>query len=246
MASPRPRTGCSSWLPIFVFLHRVLVPQGLGIFVPIAAACLALTAAIVWFRALARFWSRPMAWRQFKPGRVTSAALAAAVCLGAFLLIPLPCRIRAPGVLEPAGALRVYVSTPGTLESAAVAGQRVSTGDVIAQLEDEVLRREIQRLSGEERVAQIRVNNLQARLADEPDAAAQLQVAEEMLADVREQLRQRKQDEKALTLVAPGSGIGYGAARSAPRIKPMSRTCQPGPELRWKRKTRSAIWSAER
>ncbi len=194
-------------IAVFVFLHRVLVPQGLGIFVPIAAACLALTAAIVWFRALARFWSRPMAWRQFKPGRVTSAALAAAACLGAFLLIPLPCRIRAPGVLEPAGALRVYVSTPGALESAVVAGQRVNTGDVVAQLEDEVLHREIQRLSGDERVAQIRVNNLQARLADEPDAAAQLQVAEEMLADVREQLRQRKQDEKALTLVVPGTGL---------------------------------------
>jgi hypothetical protein len=83
----------------------------------------------------------------------------------------------------------------------------VNAGDVVAQLEDEVLHREIQRLAGEERVAQIRVNNLQARLADEPEAAAQLQVAEEMLADVREQLRQRKQDEKALTLVAPGNGL---------------------------------------
>jgi putative peptide zinc metalloprotease protein len=192
---------------VFVFLHRVLVPQGFGVLVPIAAACLALTAAIVWFRALARFWRRPMAWRQFKPGRVTSAALAAAVCLGAFLLVPLPCRIRAPAVLEPAGAHRVYVSTPGALQSAAVAGERVNPGDVIAQLEDEILHREIQRLAGEERVAQIRVNGLQARLADEPDAAAQLQVAEEMLADVREQLRQRKQDEKALALVAPGAGL---------------------------------------
>jgi putative peptide zinc metalloprotease protein len=44
-------------------------------------------------------------------------------------------------------------------------------------------------------------------LADEPEAAAQLQVAEEMLTDVREQLRQRKQDEKALTLVAAGTGF---------------------------------------
>jgi putative peptide zinc metalloprotease protein len=192
---------------VLVFLHRVLVPQGLGILVPIAAACLAVTAAIAWFRALARFWSKPMAWRQLKPVRVTSAALAAVVCLAAFLLVPLPCRIRAPGVLEPSGAHRVYVSTPGTLESAAVAGQRVNIGDVIAQLEDDVLHREIQRLDGEERVAQIRVHSFQARLADEPDAAAQLQVAEEMLADVREQLRQRKQDEKTLRLVAPRNGL---------------------------------------
>jgi multidrug efflux pump subunit AcrA (membrane-fusion protein) len=148
-----------------------------------------------------------MAWRQLKPGRVASAALAAIVCLGAFLLVPLPCRIVAPGMLEPADAHRVYVATPGTLESAVAAGQPVSAGDVIAQLEDTVLRREVLRLSGEEKVAQIRVQNLQARLADEPDAAAQLQVAEEMLADVREQLRQRKQDEKALTLIAAGAGL---------------------------------------
>jgi putative peptide zinc metalloprotease protein len=193
-------------LTILLFLHRVLVPQGLGILVPIVAACLALTATIVWARALARFWSRPMAWRQFKPGRATSAALAAVVCLGAFLFVPLPCRIRAPAVLEPADAHRIYVATPGTLESVVAAGQPVNAGDVLAQLEDEVLRREILRLSGEEKVAQIRVQNLQFRLADEPDAAAQLQVAEEMFADVREQLRQRKQDEQALTLVAPGGG----------------------------------------
>jgi len=99
------------------------------------------------------------------------------------------------------------VATPGMLESTVAAGQPVGAGDVIAQLEDAVLRREVLRLSGEEKVAQIRVQNLQARLADEPDAAAQLQVAEEMLTDVREQLRQRKQDEKALTLVAAGSGM---------------------------------------
>ncbi|HJQ80126.1 MAG TPA: site-2 protease family protein [Lacipirellulaceae bacterium] len=193
-------------LAILLFLHRVLAPRGLGVLVPIVAACLALTAAVVWARALTRFWSRPMAWRQFKPGRVASAALAAAVCLGAFLLVPLPCRVRAPGVLEPAGAHRIYVATPGTLEFTAAAGQRINAGDVVARLEDEILRREVLRLSGEEKVAQIRVQNLQARLADEPDAAAQLQVAEEMLADVREQLRQRKQDEKALTLIAPRAG----------------------------------------
>jgi putative peptide zinc metalloprotease protein len=110
-------------------------------------------------------------------------------------------------MLEPAEAHRVYVATPGTLESALAAGQPVSAGDVIAQLEDSILRRELLRLSGEEKVAQIRVQNLQVRLADEPDAAAQLQVAEEMLTDVREQLRQRKQDEKALTLVAAAAGL---------------------------------------
>jgi putative peptide zinc metalloprotease protein len=192
---------------ILIFLHRVLVPQGLGVLVPIMAAGLALGIAVVWVRGLARFWSRPMAWRQFKPGRVLSAAIAAVLCVGAVLLVPLPCRIRAPGVLEPAGAHRVYVATPGRLETAAAAGQQLKTGDVIARLEDEILRREILRLSGEEKVAQIRVQNLQARLADEPDAAAQLQVAEEMLIDVREQLRQRKQDEKALTLIAPAAGL---------------------------------------
>jgi putative peptide zinc metalloprotease protein len=194
-------------LAILLFLHRVLVPRGLGVLVPIVAGCLLLTAAIVWARALVRFWSRPMAWRQFRPGRVAWAALAAFVIVAAFVFMPLPCRIRAPGVLEPAGAHRIYVATPGTLEDATAAGRRVNAGETIAQLQDEILRREILRLSGEEKVAQIRVQNLTSRLVEEPDAAAQLQVAEEMLADVREQLRQRKQDEKALTLFAPGAGV---------------------------------------
>ncbi len=148
-----------------------------------------------------------MAWRQFNSGRVWITAAIALLLLLTFIALPLPCRISAPAVLEPLGAHRVYVATPGTLQHAVAAGNSVQPGAVLAQLVDPELQREVLRLSGERRVAQIRVENLRARLSLDPAAAAQLQVAEEMLADVEEQLRQRERDEKALALVAPTAGV---------------------------------------
>jgi putative peptide zinc metalloprotease protein len=192
---------------ILIFLHRALVPQGLGFLVPVVALSFLVAAAVGWLAALRRFWTRPMAWRQFYASRVLLASGVGAVAGWGFLTIPLPCRIGAPALLEPQGAHRVYVTTPGTLVTCASPGQSVHTDETLAQLEDAELHRDVVRLTGQQRVALARVQNLRARLADEPEAAAQLQVAEEMLADVGEQLRQRQRDEQALTLKAPIAGL---------------------------------------
>jgi putative peptide zinc metalloprotease protein len=63
------------------------------------------------------------------------------------------------------------------------------------------------RLTGELNVARTRVNSLRARLTTDPEAAAQLEIAEEMLVDVERQLQQRQKDERALTLVTPAGGV---------------------------------------
>lgn len=78
---------------ILLFLQRVLTPKGLGVFIPIVLATFAVSATVYWFIALRQFWSRPMAWRQFRLHRVlyaTATAMAAVVLLFA---VPLPCRI---------------------------------------------------------------------------------------------------------------------------------------------------------
>ncbi len=194
-------------LAIFLFLHRLLSPQGLGVLIPMVAACLAVTAGVAWARGQRRFWSRPMAWREFRIGRLLLSGCAAAALLWLILMVPLPCRIAAPAMLQPLAAHRVYVSTPGSLESCLPPGAAVVADQPVARLADAELQREIARLAGEQRVAQTRVHNLRARLVDEPDLAAQLQVAEEMLTDVEQRLAQRNQDAQALVLTAPVAGL---------------------------------------
>jgi hypothetical protein len=132
--------------------------------------------------------------------------LATAALLLAFFFLPLPCHIAAPALVSPVDAQRVYVSSPGTLVSAVAAGTQVRGGDTVAQLEDAKLRHEVVRLAGARQVAQTRVRNLETRLVDDFEAAAQYEVAKEMLADVSQQLSQRQRDEQALTLKAAVDG----------------------------------------
>jgi putative peptide zinc metalloprotease protein len=192
---------------ILLFLQRVLIPKGLGVFIPVVLATFGVSAAVYWFISLRRFWSRPMAWRQFRLLRVLYAT--AAIAIAGFLLfaVPLPCRISAPVLLQPVAAQRVYVSTPGALTRCLAPGKSVVANEEIAQLDDMKLHRDVVRLTGELSVARSRVQSLQARLNEEPEAAAQLEVAQQMVVDLEHQLGQRQKDEKALILKAPIAGL---------------------------------------
>jgi putative peptide zinc metalloprotease protein len=192
---------------ILIFLYRLLTPRGFGILIPVIAASLVATALVLGCGAIWRFWRRPMAWSLFRPARLVATACAAAVGIGAILTVSLPCQISGPGLLQPVAAQRIYATTPGFLDECVAPGESVAAGQVLARLDDPQLRRGIERLTGDERVVAIRVKNLQARLNDEPDVAAQLEVAQEILSDVRQQLAHRQLDAKSLVLISPSSGV---------------------------------------
>jgi putative peptide zinc metalloprotease protein len=193
-------------LAILLFLQRVLVPRGLGVFIPIALATFAISAAVYWTVSLRHFWSRPMAWRQFRLLRLLQAT-AGVLAIGCLLFaLPLPCRISAPALLQPVAAQRVYVSTPGILTRCIAPGTHVTANQELAQLDDVKLRRDIVRLAGQLKMVRTRVEGLQARLNEEPTAAAQLEVAQQMVLDFERQLQQRQRDAKALTLTATVAG----------------------------------------
>jgi putative peptide zinc metalloprotease protein len=187
---------------IVLLLHRVLVPYGLGFLVPLIALTLVATAAANWGRSLVRFWRNPAAMRRINRHRMFAAAVVAGALVLGFFMLPLPCKIAAPVLVSPLNAQRVYVASPGTLVHAVAAGTAVKAGETLARLEDAKLRSEVVRLVGAQQVAQTRVRNLEARSVDDFEAAAQLEVAKEMLNDVSQQLSQRQRDERALTLQA--------------------------------------------
>ena len=67
--------------------------------------------------------SEPLNWGRF----IVRVGLAAIV-IGSLACIPLPHHLSAPVVIEPSGAMRVYVTVPGTLVEAVEAGQHVRAG----------------------------------------------------------------------------------------------------------------------
>jgi putative peptide zinc metalloprotease protein len=192
---------------ILLFFHRLLVPKGLGGLMPLVLATFAAGAGVAWFGVLRRFWSKPMAWRLFNFRNVLFAAGTAAIGLALILAMPFPCRIAAPVVLQPVSAHRIYVSTPGSLQDCVSPGDSVHANAVLARLEDIELQRDVMRLTGELQLARTRVQNLHTRLSNEPEVAAQLQVAEEMLATVEQQFRQRQRDAERLILKSPVAGL---------------------------------------
>ena len=144
-------------IAILLFLQRVLIPKGLGVFIPVVLATFVVSAAVYWFISLRHFWSRPMAWRQFRSGRVLYAIVAVLTAGCLLFAIPLPCRISAPVLLQPVAAQRVYVSTPGALTRCIAPGESVATNQEIAHLDDVKLHRDVVRLTGELSVARSRV-----------------------------------------------------------------------------------------
>lgn len=192
---------------ILLFMYRLLVPKGLGGLMPLVLATFAVGAGVTSFGMLRRFWSKPMAWRFFNVRNVLFAGGLTAIILALILALPLPCRIAAPVMLQPVAAQRIYVSTPGALQDCVSPGDSVNANEILASLEDIELERDLTRLAGELQLAQTRVQNLQTRMSNEPEVAAQLQVAEELLATVEQQFRQRQQDAERLILKSPIAGV---------------------------------------
>ena len=92
------------------------------------------------------------------------------------------------------------------LRHAAEAGQQVSTGQVIAELQNKDIRREVVTLTGQFELQKMRLANLQATRVSQPSAGQQVPVAEEALRDLEKRLEQRQLDERRLTIVAPTAG----------------------------------------
>jgi multidrug efflux pump subunit AcrA (membrane-fusion protein) len=123
-----------------------------------------------------------------------------------------PQRVSADFVLQPADDSLVHVTIPGRLLRSFPAGTRVSAGEVIAELASPPLEREIDKLTRDCEMLLLRSRNLDARRAEDPEAAAAIPAAAEELARARQQLDQRRQDHRRLHLRAPVAGVVFPPA----------------------------------
>lgn len=194
-------TGAVLW-----FMHAVLKPYGLEAVAKGLAVFVVAGMLVVPTWQLIRFLSDPtrnkeVSWRRFSLSLGAGAALVAA-----FVFVPLPHHVWAPTVLEPAGARRVYVPVPGSLAEAPEIGRTVAAGEKLARLENLDVSKEIAQLTGQRDQQKLRVQNLERRRNQDPDAERQLPAAQESLADLEDRLKQRVKDRSRLTLSAPIAG----------------------------------------
>jgi len=153
-----------------------------------------------------RFARSPAAQTRVRRGRLLVTLVALAVVIVALAALPLPMRVRAPIVIEPLDAQRVYVSEPGVLKSTTHAGEVVAKDQTLATLASDAVEIEIAKLTGERDQQRLHLQNLERRRGRDSAAAAQIPSAKEALAGLDERLRARTEDQARLTLKAPVSG----------------------------------------
>ena len=197
------------WLVVIAILwfgYRALKPYGLGVLVQTFALFVIAGLAISPVWSLIMFLQNPVYQQRMRKFRAAVAVVALAMLVGAIVAAPLPARVSAPLVLHPSQAHYVYVPVAATLAKTTAAGTAVEKDQILAQLVNLDVRKQIVELTGQRDQQRLQVQNLKRRLAADPSLAPQIPAAEELLADVESRLRQREFDEQRLVLRAPLKG----------------------------------------
>jgi putative peptide zinc metalloprotease protein len=153
----------------------------------------------------------PYRRRALRKGRLATLATLALVAAIVILAWPVNYYVRAPLVLLPTAATRVYATVDGTLHSALPAGKQVAANQTIATLANSEVEIELARLSGEHELARLRLENLERLRGQDDEAGPKIPAARAALADLAEQLADRRRDADRLTLAAPAAGIVISA-----------------------------------
>jgi hypothetical protein len=160
----------------------------------------------------------PLRRSEIRSGRLAWIVAIGLCALVLILSLPVNYYVRAPLVLVPEEAMRVYATTGGRLASAAAAGSRVSRGELVGQLIDPDLERELVRLEGEHALRQLRVEHLERLRGVDPEANDALPTARAALADTKQRLDDRRRAVERLALRSPVGGVVI----AAPHVPPSS------------------------
>jgi len=145
------------------------------------------------------------------------------------LALPVNYYVKAPIVLMPADAARVSATIDGTLTRTLPAGRHVKRRETIGELINASMQYELQKLEGEQRLRQLRVDHLERLRGLDSQANDDLPTARAALADSERRLDELRSDARRLTLTAPVDGVIIPA--------PQQYTTNGGPS------TRLATWS---
>jgi putative peptide zinc metalloprotease protein len=198
------------------FCYHAMEPRGMKVVAQLLT-CVVLAGAVAMpaGRAVATI-ADPMRRPRVRTVRsLVSICLFVALLLG-MLLIPLPFSVHAPATIELRDAEHVYVLVPGRVESSVLPGVAVTAGQEVLKLANIELRKEIADLTGSVEQQRTHLASLRTRLARDPSVSAQIPAATAALTDTEARLRQRKVDEKRLTIRSPATGTVIPSPRRRP------------------------------
>lgn len=196
-------------------IDAVLRPLGLSAITFLIALIVLASIAAEPVAKTAGFLRSPALRKQIHGRWLLISTLLLASVLVAIALIPLPMQISAPVVTRPAGGRQVFVTTSGVLKSAKAVGQRVTAGEPIAALTNHRLELEVADLAGRAAQQRLQVKHLALRQHRKPELADQLPSAEKRLADLNQQLVEKRRELSRLLLVAPIDGMVLPPPRRA-------------------------------
>lgn len=201
-------------------LHRWLEPQGYGLVANLLIGCTLLTLGwglLATVPMIVQEWhAAPSDGRRtgfFRGGLLLALILAA-------LFIPLPCRVTAPVILEPAEARPIHATSGGRLENIVPPGSSVAAGDVVARLIHPGIERELARSHADVSRAQSHLQSIERRQLVDPQMGLQRSAAEQSLHDLQDRFRQRQRESARLAPPAPQSGVFWPAAARASQHPP--------------------------
>ncbi len=136
---------------------------------------------------------------------ISLAVVSVLVLMIAF--VPLPFHVACTLEVQPRGAEAVFARVPGRLqEVVARPGNWVKSGDVLARLENVDLEVAVASLQGEKSRLEAQLETLNRRRFVDERVAMQIPTVKEMLANVEDQLKEKKLDLGRLDITAPISG----------------------------------------
>jgi putative peptide zinc metalloprotease protein len=203
-------------LGILWLIHAALAPRGLAILAQLLTAIVLLSLVLGPIGTVLRFLHDPAKRAQVKIRRLIVATLAIATLAAIVLGVPLPMRVTAPLVVRPEGARRVYVATGGVLQQSIAAGTPVTKEQQLARLHNHSLEMEIAVLTDRRDRQRLHLRLLKLRQHEDPQLAEQSPAAEEVLADLEEQLAGKQREQQRLTLTAPLAGTVLSPRRRPP------------------------------
>ena len=193
-------------LSILYFLNKVFEPYGLKVIGQLIALGAAYGLVIQPLVKVYKFFKVPGRLGKVKRLRMYASLLLVAAAIVGICLVPLPSHVYCPLEVQARNATSVY-AVDGVLEKVLVRpGDKVTEGQLLAQLRNIDVNIAIADLTGQREVYAAQLQGLQRVVFEDPRAAAEVGPVSEALASIKHQLAQREDDREKLRLVAPRAG----------------------------------------
>ena len=194
-------------------LHRWLAPLGFGVLVTVLAVFMLATMLLTPLAAAVRFLRSPENTAKIRWGQFWTRGSAVFFALIVVLNVPLPTRVVAGALAEDDHVFRVYVTFAGTLVDSVRLGDWVERDQILATLDDPMIKIDLIQLQGELSQQTSRLEQLERRRVSEPHLAQTIPTVRETVRDLEQQVLQRQRAAERLVVRAPRTGTVLSATQ---------------------------------